>query len=602
MHALARRAILLTIAYLAPLFAFATDYYISTSGNDSNPGSFAQPWQTVHKANQALLPGDTAYFLSGIHSGSIKPWNSGSEMSPITYKALETGNAHLVTEGSQPVVEVIEKRHVIIEGFTFENTAPSTSKKGYLVELIRAENIYLNNNRLKGATNVDEVKSLRQSGVWLGGVKISGGRKNRIESNTITGFVWHGVAMKSGTEENFVKSNYIGMTFGDSIRIDSPTGLIQRHIVEGNELVGSVTSDGVQTNGDFSAVRGLDTSNRGVIIRDNVIYGHAENGIDIKGSKHFLIENNLIFGNISDNNGYQDGHSYIGGPGGISKGSNAASMDIIIRNNFIYDNNAGVLTTHGYKIYNNTIVGNNRDYRGKVSPYDSSSSGLVRFVAISDTGWAMESHHKDMAIKNNIMAGHKVSQIRLHPKSQADVDGNLYHAYAGPTQLTMQKADDRFDYTLVDWIAALEDSANFAGGDSNALEGYPFAKAISEIGSRPERADFHLSSNSIAIDAGVALTRTASDGSGNKLTLEDAGYFFDGFGVASGDFIVIGSNQRVQIIAIDYTTNVVTIDRNISWQTGEDVHLTYFGAAPDIGAAEYTTSADGKPKPPKILF
>lgn len=43
-------------------------YFVSPSGNDSNPGSFASPWLTPGKARSAMVAGDTVYFRAGTYN------------------------------------------------------------------------------------------------------------------------------------------------------------------------------------------------------------------------------------------------------------------------------------------------------------------------------------------------------------------------------------------------------------------------------------------------------------------------------------------------------------------------------------------------------
>jgi hypothetical protein len=41
-------------------------YFVSTSGSDSNPGSFALPWRTLLKARDTIAAGDTVYAMDGV--------------------------------------------------------------------------------------------------------------------------------------------------------------------------------------------------------------------------------------------------------------------------------------------------------------------------------------------------------------------------------------------------------------------------------------------------------------------------------------------------------------------------------------------------------
>jgi hypothetical protein len=64
----------------------------------------------------------------------------------------------------------------------------------------------------------------------------------------------------------------------------------------------------------------------------------------------------------------------------------------------------------------------------------------------------------------------------------------------------------------------------------------------------------------------------------------DAKHFSDGFGIGSGDSIVIGGN-RVSITAIDYINNSISVDRAIEWGGNAAVGFPFTGAAPDMGAS-----------------
>ncbi len=48
--------------------------------------------------------------------------------------------------------------------------------------------------------------------------------------------------------------------------------------------------------------------------------------------------------------------------------------------------------------------------------------------------------------------------------------------------------------------------------------------------------------------------------------------------------------MRVTIVNVDYSTNTITIDKNISWNQGDEVFADYKGFAPDVGAIEYDTT------------
>ena len=70
-------------------------YYVATTGNDSNPGTEAEPFLTLQRANNALSAGDTVIVEDGTYTGTgtlvLTITKSGTAGNWITFKAR---NAH----------------------------------------------------------------------------------------------------------------------------------------------------------------------------------------------------------------------------------------------------------------------------------------------------------------------------------------------------------------------------------------------------------------------------------------------------------------------------------------------------------------------------
>ena len=64
-------------------------YYVATNGNDTNPGTLAAPFQTLAKATNVLVAGDTCYLRAGSYRETLHPTNSGQEGAPITFTAYQ---------------------------------------------------------------------------------------------------------------------------------------------------------------------------------------------------------------------------------------------------------------------------------------------------------------------------------------------------------------------------------------------------------------------------------------------------------------------------------------------------------------------------------
>jgi parallel beta-helix repeat protein len=97
------RIFLLSLLFLLPFsITLATDYYVSSSGNDSNDGlSTSSPWRTITRVNSyfpSLRAGDRILFRRGdTFYGTIKILKSGSSGSPITIGAYGSGNKPIIT-------------------------------------------------------------------------------------------------------------------------------------------------------------------------------------------------------------------------------------------------------------------------------------------------------------------------------------------------------------------------------------------------------------------------------------------------------------------------------------------------------------------------
>lgn len=144
-------------------------------------------------------------------------------------------------------------------------------------------------------------------------------------------------------------------------------------------------------------------------------------------------------------------------------------------------------------------------------------------------------------------------------------------------------------------MAALSDTAinssHFAGNLTNTVDPLWVRTNTSTAGlSIP---NLQLQPGSPAIQSGDWLTTITSgsgSGSGTNLTVADAGYFYDGWGIPGevGDEIQLqGQTTTARITAVDYTTQTITLNSSMTWTNGQGVALIYNGSAPDVGAFEF---------------
>lgn len=122
--------------------AWAANYYVSTSGNDSNNGSQTTPWKTIQKAANSVVAGDTVTVMAGDYHNAtytdarISLTHSGTVSSPIVFQAQGTVKMTGFT---------ISADYVTVKGFEIINLADQSSF-GILVDrssYCRIENNYI---------------------------------------------------------------------------------------------------------------------------------------------------------------------------------------------------------------------------------------------------------------------------------------------------------------------------------------------------------------------------------------------------------------------------------------------------------------------------
>ena len=106
-------------------------YYVSTTGNDSNPGTETLPWKTIQKAANTLVAGDTVLVRGGVYDvpnngNPIILKNSGTASQYITYKAhpgeTVTIQGNYPQSGSSVWYGILGrgKSYIVIDGFTIK--------------------------------------------------------------------------------------------------------------------------------------------------------------------------------------------------------------------------------------------------------------------------------------------------------------------------------------------------------------------------------------------------------------------------------------------------------------------------------------------------
>ena len=373
----------------------------------------------------------------------------------------------------------------------------------------------------------------------------------------------HSPAVGTSGNVRFVQSNYnliIGNDIEDGqdnlLLIDSNYNVVENNIIK--EARHSIF--GIRC-GDFNLVRSNYFSN--TLQKIGEIY---DCGQDTSAVPHSF---NSTHHNVIEQNVFAEASSYYSTSGG--NGIQYASQDGIIRRNIFHDCNVGLgvgayadegLFNMNNRIYHNVFYGN----RGGGIAF---RPGIVGNIFKNNTLTSNDGCVPDCF-------GTSPGQIIY----RSPLEGAVFEAnalfYLLPGQPVIEE-EFGSGSTILQFLSA------HPGVLVNTIEMDPQFVAASSY-------DFHLQNTSPLIDAGAFLTQAVANGSGTNLTVLDAFYFYDGFGIEGevGDVIQFeGQTETAQVIQVNYTNNILVLSQPLTWNAGQRLALKFNGLAPDVGVFEF---------------
>jgi len=508
---------------------WSQNYYVAQNGNDNNPGTQAQPWETLNKVSSfSFNTGDKVYLKRGdtFHGNLLNIKWEGTPNDPAIVGAYGSGSRPIVSFDAP-----VQANHYGI------NT-PSASKH-LIVENIELVNAGLS---LRGAGSKDYT---------VRNVKVTNSRGAAIFLQQVDGYLVENCEVD--------KAGNNGIAVWGSEAPLAKNGIIRNNVVHHGK-----SNDGIVLHQDGSG-NGVGANH---LILNNVSYNNPEQGYDITAGSYVLLKDNVSYDNPggsvtighSGNHIMIDGHSSNGeGDWTFAIGMGGDFSEYLtVRNSLIVNP-----TTYGIRLQANTkyaaIANNTIVYGGELEQ----NRPII----------AMQGNFTDVTAKNNILIS----------------TNNTPNSYVGYLNgRTPSNTNSDFDYNYYyrpDNQQNLFNGQSFANWQSSENQD-SHGMYISPLFTNLSSGDYTLSSNSPCIDAGGPLTTTIGSGSGTQVPVKVAYFFFDGFDLTNGDQIIIGNNSPVTVQNVDYDNNILTINQSISWNAGDGVSLPYNGLAPDIGAFE----------------
>jgi hypothetical protein len=451
-----------------------SSFYVSTTGNDSNPGTQTAPWRTVQHAADTARAGSTVNVRGGVYEELVTIKTSGNATDGyVTFRSNPGETAildaeHITPTARSAILTIHDKSYVRIEGFEIRNFRTAEHRLTPLgISVMGAgSHIELLKNNVHHIEQTFDGRDGPGHGANGFGIAVYGtDAKTPISELVIDGNEVH--HLKTGSSESLVVNGNV-----TNFRIT-------HNVVHDNNNIGIDVIGFERTAPDPAVDQARDGVVSGNLVynitsRGNPAYGNDQNsdGIYVDGGSRILIEQNVI-------------HDVDFGIELASEHKDRATGYVIARNNLIYYCHTAGVSIGGYAperghtehctVVNNTLYENDR-----------SGTGSGEFQ--------MQWNMTDNIFANNIVyAGPRClmttskSQVeKSHPP--VTIDHNLYYCPSGSKASTWEESSAHLT-GFEKYVQATENDRH-----SRFLDPH-FVDAAAN--------DFHLRSDSPAIAAGT---------------------------------------------------------------------------------------------------
>ena len=442
-------------------------FYVATTGNDSNDGSFAAPWRTIQHAANTAVAGDTVYVMGGVYNEIVTFPNSGSAASGyITFEsypgqtAIIDGTGLSVPGGQYGLLQIQNRNYLAIAGFEIRNyTSNSIADVPIGIFITGADNfIQILGNRVHDIVTTAKGCQANALGVAAYGSRAPAS----INHLTITG--------------NEVYDNTTGCSETVTLNGNVKNWSVTNNLIHDNNNIGfdAIGFEHVSPQAAYDRARNGEVSGNiiyNITSYDNPAYGKqfAADGIYVDGGTQIVIERNLVH--------HADLNLEL-----ASENKGKLSSFITARSNLIYYANSVGVSIGGYgparggtdhcAIVNNTLFMNDTKNTGN-------GEFQIQFYATNNI------------FENNIVSATAEARF-LHSRTTSEPDPATldYNLYFSPT------GGGKWEWNQT-WYPGLA-KYQATGQDAHSTFANPLFLST-------QTPDLHVQSSSPAVNNGINL-------------------------------------------------------------------------------------------------
>lgn len=509
-------------------------YYVAPGG--SGDGSSGSPWGVV-QANAQAQPGDVVYFRAGTYTDWLRPLQSGAPGAPIVFAkdpADGSGDAVFAPPAQLACFHLADRSYLHLVDLRCDGagTAVENALNMPRTDHLRIERCTLENASEKGVAGAQVTESVLLDNVI----------RNIGQNGSNVG---EGMRLYSGSSHNLIQGNQVENAGHNAFQL---YGDSHHNVIRGNTFrnpwtrVGAISGPGSVRN----------------VIEDNVIADAAVGEVPIPNdvpwkawkvdSPESILRRNRVFHNACR---------------GLESAAKPEPEQLDVSSNRIYHNVVHASGLAGYSIFDTDASVATDDLR------------LVNNVFLAN--------HDETVRNANCPAaepGDATVQIRFD-LMQGGVDGarvianGLRDSGAGQEVVEI----DGIRHTIASVESAFP--ALFAG---NFDDDPQFVDAAG--------GDFHPRTGSPLVDRGAFLAATTASGTLTDLVpVTDALPFVgrDDYLLAEvgGDVIRFRNGPTTTVLSV-VDANTLRVDPPVTFTAGQELHLDYKGAGPDVGVYETT--------------